>query len=326
MAHLVASSRPEINQYFVESNTDGAPINRENRSIVYQRAKKVIDSLPFGTQLDVYGFGYEFVGHSMKATHVKPDSLRVNIGGKDCTQPYSCSIFNISAMSYGALSKNAVQALNGGAKDGNFAHNTGEGGISSYHTSSGGDLIWQIGTGYFGCRDAEGKFDRELFVKKAAFPQIKMIEIKISQGAKPGHGGILPQKKITEEIAMIRHVSMDKDVISPPSHSAFNGPNELCHFIKELRTLSNGKPIGIKLCIGIEEEFVELCRAMVAEGITPDFIAIDGGEGGTGAAPLEFSNYIGMPGIDRKGTCTCGSRYFGRWDDYLVAGNVLCQC
>lgn len=290
--------RPEINQYFVESNTDGAPINRENRSIVYQRAKKVIDSLPFGTQLDVYGFGYEFVGHSMRATHVPVDSLRVTMGGKDCLQPYSCSIFNISAMSYGALSKNAVMALNGGAKDGNFAHNTGEGGISSYHTSSGGDLIWQIGTGYFGCRDSEGKFDRELFVKKAAYPQIKMIEIKISQGAKPGHGGILPQKKITEEIAMIRHVSMDKDVISPPSHSAFNGPKELCHFIKELRTLSEGKPIGIKLCIGVEEEFIDLCRAMVSEGITPDFIAIDGGEGGTGAAPLEFSNYIGMPGID----------------------------
>lgn len=290
--------RPEISQYFIESNTDGAPINRENRSIVYQRSKKAIDSIPFGTQLNVYESGYEFVGHSMYPTHIKPETLRIKVGGESCTQPYDCSIFNISAMSYGALSNNAVLALNGGAKDGNFAHNTGEGGISPYHLENGGDLIWQIGTGYFGCRNRNGDFDETLFTQKAADERVKMIEIKLSQGAKPGHGGILPKQKLTPEIAAIRHVELGKDVLSPPNHSAFGNAEEMMLFIQKLRTLSQGKPIGIKLCIGKEAEFIDLCRAMVKTGITPDYIAIDGAEGGTGAAPLEFSNYIGMPGVD----------------------------
>ncbi len=290
--------RPEISQYFIESNTDGAPINRENRSIVYQRSKKAIDSIPFGTQLNVYESGYEFVGHALYGTHIKPESLRVIIGGDECKKPYDCSIFNISAMSYGALSKNAVLALNGGAKDGNFAHNTGEGGISPYHLENSGDLIWQIGTGYFGCRNRNGEFDEILFAQKAVDDRVKMIEIKLSQGAKPGHGGILPKQKLTPEIAAIRHVELGHDVLSPPNHSAFSNSIEMMKFIRKLRDLSGGKPVGIKLCLGRESDFIDICHAMKETGITPDFIAIDGAEGGTGAAPLEFSNYIGMPGVD----------------------------
>lgn len=290
--------RPEISQYFIESNTDGAPINRENRSIVYQRSKRALDSIPFGTQLNVYEPGYEFVGHSLYATHIKPESLRIVVGGDQCKQPYNCSIFNISAMSYGALSKNAVLALNGGAKDGHFAHNTGEGGISPYHLEHGGDLIWQIGTGYFGCRNNQGEFDDNLFAQKSALPSVKMIELKLSQGAKPGHGGILPKQKLTPEIAAIRHVELGQDVLSPPNHSSFNNSVEMMNFVQKLRDLSGGKPIGIKLCLGKESDFIDICQAMVKTGITPDYIAIDGAEGGTGAAPLEFSNYIGMPGVD----------------------------
>ena len=290
--------RPEINQYFIESNTDGTPINRENRSIVYQRAKKVTDTIPFGTQQDVYQNGYEFVPHSMRPTHLDPTKFRVLVGGKDCKLPYDASIFNISAMSYGSLSQNAILALNGGAKDGNFAHNTGEGGLSDWHSQNGGDLIWQIGTGYFGCRDEKGHFCAEKFVEKSHSPQVKMIEIKMSQGAKPGHGGILPKEKLTPEIARIRHVPLGFDVISPPGHSAFSTPLQLLAFIKQLRELSGGKPVGIKLCVGKEEDIISLCKAMVETGIKPDYVSVDGGEGGTGAAPLEFSNYVGMPGLD----------------------------
>lgn len=296
--YILESIRPEINQYFIESNTDGKPFSREERSIVYQRAKKVIDTLPFGTQKNVYQTGHEFVAHSLMPSHVNWQDLRVTVGGKECKQPYCASIFNISAMSYGSLSKTAVLALNGGAKLGGFAHNTGEGGLSPYHLEPGGDLIWQIGTGYFGCRNAEGFFDDTNFAQKAVHPNVKMIEIKLSQGAKPGHGGILPAGKVTEEIAQIRGVEMGKDVNSPPAHTAFSNPIELCHFVKKLRDLSGGKPIGIKLCIGKRFEFIALCKAMIETGIYPDYISVDGSEGGTGAAPLEFSNNMGTPTID----------------------------
>ena len=296
--YLFEMIRPEINQYFIESNTDGTPINRENRSVVYQRAKKVTDTIPFGTQQDVYREGYEFVGHSMRPHHMDPKKLRVNVGGPLCKQPYNASIFNISAMSYGSLSKEAVKALNGGAKDGGFAHNTGEGGLSPWHLENGGDLIWQIGTGYFGCRNEKGQFDEKLFSEKSTDTRVKMIEIKLSQGAKPGHGGILPKEKLNPEIAKIRNVPLGADVISPPGHSAFSTPRELLAFAQRLRDLSGGKPVGVKLCVGREEEFLALCKAMVETESYLDYISVDGGEGGTGAAPLEFSNSVGMPGVD----------------------------
>jgi len=286
--------RPEINQYFVESNTDGAPFSREERSIVYQRAKSSMDTLPFGTQKDVYDVGYEWVNHSLHPKHVDPDSLRITIGGPQCSKPYSASILNISAMSFGALSRNAVMALNKGAKIGNFSHNTGEGGLTKYH-QQGGDVVWQIGTGYFGCRTLEGTFCKDQFKEKASYEHVKMIEIKLSQGAKPGHGGILPAAKITPEIAEIRNVPMDQDVLSPPAHSSFSTPEGLLEFVKQLRELSDGKPVGFKLCIGKRREFIAICKAIISTGIYPDYIVVDGGEGGTGAAPLEYSNHIGTP-------------------------------
>jgi glutamate synthase domain-containing protein 2 len=290
--------RPEINQYFVESNSDGVPFSREERSVIYQRAKKHLDSLPFGTQKDVYATGYEWLNHSIMATHIDTKSLRVQIGGPSCKQPYSASIFNISAMSFGALSSSAVLALNGGAKDGGFAHNTGEGGLSPYHLENGGDLIWQIGTGYFSARTPDGRFSESEFAKRAVLPQVKMIELKLSQGAKPGHGGILPAAKITPEIAAIRGVPMGQDVLSPPSHTEFKTPVEMMQFIQRLREASGGKPVGFKLCLGKRREFLAICKAMVKTGITPDYIDVDGGEGGTGAAPLEFSNHMGTPGVE----------------------------
>ena len=298
LRYLFESIRPEISQYFIESNTDGKPFSREQRSIVYQRAKKVLDTVPFGTQHDVYAQGYEFITHSMYPKHLDPASLRITVGNEYCKQPYSLSLLNISAMSFGSLSPAAILALNGGAKDGQFAHNTGEGGISPYHLEPNGDLIWQIGTGYFGCRTHEGEFDPTLFKKNAGLPQVKMIEIKLSQGAKPGHGGILSGKKVTQEIADIRNVPIAKDIISPPAHTAFYDPESMLKFIATLRDLSGGKPIGIKLCIGHPAEFEELIAAMVKEKQYPDFIVVDGSEGGTGAAPIEFSNYMGMPGAD----------------------------
>lgn len=296
--YLFELIRPEIHQYFVESNSEGVPFSREERSIVYQRAKKTLDTLPFGTQKDVYANGYEWVNHSLLPTHLDPDTMRTTIGGSECRQPYDASLLNISAMSYGSLSKHAVLALNGGAKDGNFAHNTGEGAISPYHLENGGDLIWQIGTGYFGCRNDDGTFNRETYRENAQRPEVKMIEIKLSQGAKPGHGGILPAAKVSEEISRIRHVPMGRDVISPPGHSAFSTPIEMLNFIADLRDLSGGKPVGFKLCIGKRREFLAICKAMHTTGIAPDFIMVDGGEGGTGAAPLEFSNHVGTPTID----------------------------
>lgn len=289
--------RPKIYQYFIESDTDGAPFNRLSRNVIYQRSKKVNDTTPFGTQLDVYQTGYEWLNHSIAPipmNNVNHDP-RVTVGGPECKHPYSASILNVSAMSYGSLSKNAIMALNGGAKIGGFAHNTGEGGLSPYHLEPGGDIFWQIGTGYFSCRNADGTFNYEAFAERAVLPNVKMIEIKMSQGAKPGHGGILPAAKVTEEIAKIRLVEKGKDVLSPPYHTAFSTPLEMLHFIKRLRDLSDGKPVGFKLCIGQKSQFIAICKGMVTTGIMPDFITVDGGEGGTGAAPLEFTNSVGMP-------------------------------
>ncbi|NJB83341.1 FMN-binding glutamate synthase family protein [Wenyingzhuangia aestuarii] len=295
--YLLEKIRPEIMQYFVETDTEGRPIDRLHRNLIYERSKKTNDTTPFGTQLDVYSAGYEWIEHSIYAKnhHCLDCEPRVLVGGKDCLQPYSASILNISAMSFGSLSKNAVLAMNTGAKMGGFAHNTGEGGISPYHKGPGGDLIWQIGTGYFGCRTQDGNFNPERFKENATLENVKMIEIKISQGAKPGHGGILPASKNTVEIAAIRHIKPHTDVMSPPGHTAFSNPVELMSFIKKLRDLSGGKPIGFKICIGKKSEFIDICKAMIQTGIKPDFITIDGGEGGTGAAPVEFSNSVGMP-------------------------------
>jgi glutamate synthase domain-containing protein 2 len=300
LRYVLEDMRPKIQQYFVESDTDGSPINRNDRSVIYQRAKKQIDTTPFGTQLNVYAEGYEWMSHSIVPLdfHTVDHHPKVLVGNKDCKQPYNASILNISAMSFGSLSSHAVEALNAGAKIGGFAHNTGEGGLSPYHLKHGGDIIWQIGTGYFGARDEEGKFSDEAFRKNATRPEVKMIEIKLSQGAKPGHGGILPAKKNTPEVAAIRLVKAGTTVFSPPFHSAFSTPKGMIHFIHKLRELSGGKPVGFKLCIGRKSEFISLCKAMVELDIYPDFINIDGGEGGTGAAPPEFSNFVGMPLLD----------------------------
>ena len=293
--YLLESIRPEIQQYFVESDTSGTPIPREFRSLVYQRSKGDRDTRPFGTIFDVNRAGYEWVNHSMQPKHLVDLDPRVKFGGSDCLKPYMASPLNISAMSYGALSKNAIMALNRGAKIGGFSHNTGEGSMSPYHLEHGGDIVWQIGTGYFGCRDDNGRFNPETFAENAQKEVVKMIEIKLSQGAKPGHGGILPAAKLTEEIAIIRHVPMGADVVSPPSHSAFSTPIELLNFVKKLRDLSGGKPIGFKFCVGRQDEFIAICKAMIETGISPDFITVDGGEGGTGAAPTEMTNSVGTP-------------------------------
>ena len=293
--YLMELIRPEINQYFIESNSDGRPFSRNDRSVVYARAKGQLDTLPFGTQLDVYAVGYEWINHSLAPVTPDPAGTRVIVGGPGCTQPYSASIFNVSGMSYGSLSKNAVLALNAGAKMGNFAHNTGEGGLSPYHLEPGGDIIWQIGTGYFSCRNRDGTFNVDEFTKRATLPNVKMIELKLSQGAKPGHGGILPAKKLTQEIIDIRGVEPGKDVISPPAHSTFSSPRGLLQFIKTLRDASGGKPVGFKLCVGKRHEFLGIVKAMLDTGILPDFISVDGGEGGTGAAPMEFSDSVGTP-------------------------------
>lgn len=296
MRYVFESFRPEMMQYFVETDTEGRPINRLDRNVIYQRAKNETDTTPFGTKLDVYSEGYEWLSHSMyPLNHIEVEEPRVLVGGADCKQPYSASILNISAMSFGSLSQNAVMAMNKGALLGGFAQNTGEGGLSEYHLRHGGDIIWQIGTGYFGARDLDGNFDVEIYKQNALKPQVKMIELKLSQGAKPGHGGILPAKKNTPEIAKIRNIKPYTDVLSPPAHTQFHDANGLLQFIKTLRDHSEGKPVGFKLCIGNADEFEAICLEMVNTGIKPDFITIDGGEGGTGAAPIEFSNYVGMP-------------------------------
>lgn len=295
LRYLFESFRPEIQQYFVENEVNGRPISREFRSVIYQRAKGDRDTRPFGTIFDVNAAGYEWVNHSLQPKHHTDIDPRIKFGGTECSKPYMASPMNISAMSYGALSKNAIMALNKGAKIGGFFHNTGEGSMSPYHLEHGGDIVWQIGTGYFGCRTKEGGFNEQTFKENATKDVVKMIEIKLSQGAKPGHGGILPAAKLTEEIAAIRHVPMGQDVVSPPSHSAFSTPIELLQFVRKLRELSGGKPVGFKLCIGRRDEFLAICKAMLETGIIPDFITVDGGEGGTGAAPTEMTNSVGTP-------------------------------
>ena len=299
--------RPELRQYFLESDTEATPFSRAQRSLVYQRAKGDSDKRPFGTQLDVHAEGYEWMNHSIAPSTIASPHFRVWIGGTPdevaaqspvpglCTQPYYASVFNISAMSFGALSANAILALNAGAKRGGFAHDTGEGSISVHHRKNGGDLIWEIGSGYFGCRNDDGSFNANKFAENALDPQVKMVEIKLSQGAKPGHGGVLPAPKVTPEIAQARGVQVGVDCISPSSHSAFSTPIEMMHFITRLRTLSGGKPTGFKLCIGHPWEWFAIVKAMLATGVTPDFIVVDGAEGGTGAAPLEFTDHVGSP-------------------------------
>ncbi len=294
MRYLFEMIAPEIHQYFVESDTDGKPIDRNHRAYVYQRAKLQNETHPFGTELNVDADHYQWMQHSIYPAPTLEEEPRIIIGGPDCAQPYSASLFNISAMSFGALGKQAIIALNKGAAAGNFFHDTGEGGISPYHLQ-GGDLVYEVGTGYFGCRTDDGHFSPKKFKKEAARPEVKMIEIKISQGAKPGHGGVLPAAKNTEEIGRIRGVSPHTDVISPPGHSAFKDAKGLLDFIRQMRHLSDGKPIGFKLCVGSRREFTEICETMVKTGIKPDFITVDGTEGGTGAAPIIFSNYVGMP-------------------------------
>ena len=294
---LLEFIRPEIRQYFIESDNEAAPFSRQQRSLVYQRAKGQSDKRPFGTQLDVRQAGFEWLNHSIAPTTVASADFRVRIGegGTSCTQPYAASIFNISAMSFGALSANAVLALNGGAKKGGFAHDTGEGSISQHHRVHGGDLIWEIGSGYFGCRNDDGSFNAEKFSVNARDPQVKLIELKLSQGAKPGHGGVLPGPKVTAEIAAARGVPIGEDCVSPAQHSAFSTPMEMMRFIERLRQLSGGKPVGFKLCIGHPWEWFAICKAMLESDILPDFIVVDGAEGGTGAAPLEFTDHVGAP-------------------------------
>jgi glutamate synthase domain-containing protein 2 len=292
---LLENIRPEMRQYFFEADKDGSPFPRDKRAIVYQRAKKELDKRPFGTQYDVYETRYEWLHHSMAPKAPSRESFRIVIGGPQCSQLYSASVFNISAMSFGSLSANAIRALNKGAELGGFAHDTGEGGVSRHHREHGGDLIWEIGSGYFGCRNGDGTFSPEKFAETSALPQIKMIEIKLSQGAKPGHGGVLPAAKVTAEIARTRGVEAGRDCISPARHPAFSTPIELLQFIAELRRLSGGKPVGFKLCVGHPWEFLALTKAMLETDILPDFIVVDGKEGGTGAAPLEFMDHLGMP-------------------------------
>ncbi|PYB83794.1 FMN-binding glutamate synthase family protein [Pseudomonas fulva] len=294
--YLVETIRPEIRQYLLEADSDALPFSRAQRSLVYSRAKNQVSDKPFGTLIDVYASGFEFIGHSMRpAPLADPASFRITIGGPQCSQPYSASIFNISAMSFGSLSANAIRALNQGAKLGNFHHDTGEGSISPYHREHGGDLVWELGSGYFGCRTSDGRFDPQAFAAHARSPQVRMIEVKMSQGAKPGHGGILPKHKVTQEIAETRGVPLGEDCISPSRHSAFSTPIEMMQFIAQLRELSGGKPVGFKLCLGHPWEFMGIAKAMLQTGILPDFIVIDGKEGGTGAAPVEFTDHIGVP-------------------------------
>jgi len=292
---LQEAIRPEWHQYFIESDTDGRPYSRVQRTLIYERAKDIDGLQPFGTELDVYSSEYEWLTHSMSPRPKSKDSFRIEVGGPGCTQPYACSLINISAMSFGAISPNAIRSLNKGAKLGGFYHTTGEGGLSSYHKEFGGDLVWQIGTGYFGCRNDDGTFNEEMFGEQAQIDSVRMIEIKVSQGAKPGHGGVLPAAKVTQEIASTRKVPMGQDCISPPGHSSYQTPIEMCHYIQRLRELSGGKPIGFKLCVGRPHEFMAICKAMLSTGILADFITVDGAEGGTGAAPPEFSNSLGTP-------------------------------
>ncbi|MGE3919336.1 MAG: FMN-binding glutamate synthase family protein [Gammaproteobacteria bacterium] len=292
---ILLSIRPQIQQYFIETDQNGMPFSREEREMVYERAKQTLDTLPFGTERDVHAFGFDSINHSIMPVVTSHEEARLIVGGPQCSKKYDASRLNISAMSFGAISKNAILALNRGAKMGNFAHNTGEGGLSPYHLAEGGDIIWQIASGYFGCRDKKGHFDPVLFQEKAQLDNVKMIEIKLSQGAKPGHGGILPAVKVSPEIAAVRGVEIGQDCVSPARHSAFSTPIELLSFIVKLRELSGGKPVGFKLCVGHRKNFYGICKAMLETGIYPDFITVDGAEGGTGAAPVEFVDFVGVP-------------------------------
>lgn len=295
LRYMLEFIRPEVQQYFVASNTSGRPYNREVRSLVYQRAQHERDTLPFGTQQNIRENGYELAYHSLAPQQVPAGEKRILVGGEQCGRPYDASRFNISAMSYGALSPTAILAMNLGAKKGGFAQDTGEGGISKFHLQHGGDLIWEVGTAYFGCRTENGEFDPQTFKEKSRHPNVKMIEIKLSQGAKPSHGGLLPGIKVTLPIARARGIMVGKDCLSPPAHATFSTPEGLLQFMQQLRELSDGKPVGFKLCIGKRHEFMGICKAMLSTGIIPDFITIDGAEGGTGAAPVEFTNRLGMP-------------------------------
>lgn len=292
---LMEDLRPYVRAYFVEGDLDGRPFSHQERALVYARAKGDLDAHPMGTELDVYSEEYEWLGHSVIPNDGAPAWWRLDVGGPDCKRPYSSALLNISAMSFGSLSAKAIEALNLGARMGHFAHNTGEGSISRYHKSQGGDLIWEIGSGYFGCRTKDGGFDADLFSENASSDQVKMVEIKLSQGAKPGHGGVLPGGKVTEEIAEARGIPVGEDCLSPAAHSTFSTPIELLEWVANLRNLSGGKPVGFKLCVGKPHEVFAIAKAMLETGITPDFITVDGGEGGTGAAPLELSNSVGMP-------------------------------
>ena len=295
---LLEFIRPELRQYFIEGDSEAVPFSRAQRSLVYARAKGESDKRPFGTQLDVREVGYEWLTHSISPSVVPSHDFKVHVGGPQCKHPYDISLFNVSAMSFGALSANAIMALNLGAKKGGFAHDTGEGSISRYHREHGGDLIWEIGSGYFGCRHEDGTFSAERFVQNALLPQVKMIEIKLSQGAKPGHGGVLPGPKVTPEIAEARGVPVGVDCVSPAAHSSFSSPVELLQFVQKLRELCEGKPVGFKLCIGHPWEWFGIAKAMQKTGIYPDFIVVDGSEGGTGAAPVEFTDHMGMPMLE----------------------------
>ncbi|NNE53488.1 MAG: FMN-binding glutamate synthase family protein [Sulfitobacter sp.] len=298
MRFIFEGIRPEIRQYLIESDQDEEPFSRDDRSLVYQRAKGQEDARPFGTRQRVYDAGYSWVTHSVRPVEIEDFDFRTTIGGSQCRKPYSASLYNISAMSFGSLSANAIEALNTGARLGGFAHDTGEGSVSRYHKAGGGDLIYQLASGYFGSRAEDGSFDPKKFEETASLDQVKMIELKLSQGAKPGHGGMLPASKISPEIAEARGVPMGKDCVSPAAHSAFSTPIEMMEFLGQLRALSGGKPVGFKLCIGHRREFMCMVKAMLETGITPDFIVVDGTEGGTGAAPVEFTNHVGMPMIE----------------------------
>ncbi|MFD9890195.1 FMN-binding glutamate synthase family protein [Amycolatopsis sp. NPDC059027] len=298
LRYLLEAIRPEVQQYFVERNTDGRPFDRDVRSIVYERAKATEDESPFGTERDVYAYGYESFAHSMTPVEPAPEPPRVRIGGPACRKPYDMALLNVSAMSFGSLSSHAILALNAGAAKGGFAHDTGEGGLSEYHLRPGGDLVWEIGTGYFGCRTRDGGFDAAEFADKSAVDSVRCVSLKLSQGAKPGIGGVLPGGKVNAEIARVREVPQGRTVVSPPYHRVFSTPRELVLFIARMRELAGGKPAGFKLCVGSRRQFLAVCKAMLAEDVTPDFILVDGAEGGTGAAPLEFSDHIGAPLTD----------------------------
>ncbi|MBD3782592.1 MAG: FMN-binding glutamate synthase family protein [Micrococcales bacterium] len=293
--YLLEDIRPEIQQYFIERDWDGRPFDRNTRSVVYERAKGIHGEKAYGTERDVNEVGYEYLVHSMTPLDPPEEPHRVTVGGPDCSRPYSMALLNVSAMSFGSLSANAIRALNKGAAMGGFAHDTGEGGLSEYHLEHGGDIVWELGTGYFGARTKDGDFDPDTFRDKAAHESVKCVSLKLSQGAKPGIGGVLPAAKVTAEIAEVRQVPQGEKCVSPPSHRVFSTPTGLVEFVARMRELSGGKPAGIKLCVGSRLDVLALCKAMLEVGTAPDFVIVDGSEGGTGAAPLEFEDHVGMP-------------------------------